>query len=133
MLEIFGMKPWTLVEMPEWFLDKKARGDVWHNCKVDLFCAGGATSPYTYMHADGRHPPMPRTDGMDMLPACVEVMAQAAYWDSFGVRWGRGAHWPLLATMGTGRYRNAYSKSKRNAKNQKKKEAPWNERYWQGW
>ena len=69
---------------------------------------------------------------MDMLPQIVEMMAQAAHWDCFGCRWGRGAHWPLLATIGTGRFRNAQSSMKRCIK-KKAQRAAKSGRHWKGY
>ena len=69
---------------------------------------------------------------MDMLPQSVGMMAQAAHWDCFGCRWGRGAHWPLLATIGTGRFRNAQSSMKRSIK-KKAQRAEKSGRHWQGY
>ena len=56
------------------------------------------------------------TDNFDALPACMEIGANAAWWDPFGVRWGRGAHWPLLAIIGVGRYRSEQMRIKRSKK-----------------
>ena len=135
----FGIVPWVPAEMPKWWSDKKERLAAWHNTKADFFCAGGRIDSYTYMRESGHQPPMHRTDELPMLPGCNEVMAQAVHWDPFGMRWGRGAHWPLLATIGTGRYRSAQMQEKRSwhnwEKNEMKRQARWvskNEVKWIG-
>ena len=69
--------------------------------------------------------PMEKTDDMRPLPSCVEVMAQAYHWDPFGHRWGRGSHWPLLASMGVGRYRSVQMRKKRALKKKAKEMAQW--------
>ena len=99
--------------MPQWFSDSEARTTVWQNQKIDFFCAGGSTDKCTYLHKDGKQPKMSKTDDLPKLPGCVEVMAQAWHWDPFGCRWGRGSHWPLLASIGTGRYRSPQMQEKR--------------------
>ena len=71
---------------------------------------------YTYMRDDGWQANMWNTDKFKPLPHCVEVMAQAWHWDPFGHRWGRGSHWPVLATIGTGRYRSVQMRQKRAKK-----------------
>ena len=47
-------------------------------------------------------------------------MAQAWQWDPLGHRWGRGAHWPLLCTVGTHRYRSKGMQERRRIKNKEK-------------
>ena len=118
----FGVAPWNPVEMPKWFGDSKARLEVWQNQKIDFFCAGGSADNYTYLHKEGKQTKMSKTDDLPKLPGSVEVMAQAWHWDPFGCRWGRGSHWPLLASIGTKRYRSLVMQEKRAWKQWKKPE-----------
>ena len=125
----FGIVPWNPVEMPKWFCDSTARTTVWQNQKIDFFCDGGSTDNYTNLHKGGKQPKVSKTDDLPKLPGCVEVMAQAWHWDPFGCRWGRGSHWPLLASIGTQRFRSAQMQEKRALKkreqNQAKRQRKW--------
>ena len=78
--------------MPAWWTNKEKRQEVWENCKVEYFCDGGNTSSYTYLHKDKYQKKMPKTDDLLPIPACVEIMANGAHWDPYGIRWGRGCH-----------------------------------------
>ena len=45
-----------------------------------------------------------------------EIVANAFWWDPYGARWGRGAHWPLIFGIGRARYRSKQMLEKRRKK-----------------
>ncbi|MCP4240751.1 MAG: hypothetical protein GY772_09340 [bacterium] len=65
---------------------------------------------------------MPRTDGFTPMPRTFEILAQSSRWDPFGHRWGKGSHWPLLASIGTRRFRSAAMRQRRREKESRKRE-----------
>ena len=103
--------------MPAWLHHKPHKRQIFEPMKIRIDYAPSMT----WMRKD-QSPPMPRTDHMKELPPCMEVCANAALWDPFGTRWGRGAHWPLLASIGTGRYRSNQMKDKRAKKKKDKRD-----------
>ena len=84
------------------------------------FFAAGADDPHTWMRRDDPQPTMAKTDELPELPPCKEMMATATFWDPYGARWGRGAHWPLLAIIGTRRTRTPLQKQKRRVRDKAK-------------
>ncbi|MCP4240312.1 MAG: hypothetical protein GY772_07085, partial [bacterium] len=67
---------------------------------------------------DPRH--YSQTRDFDVLPGCVEFLAQAVHWDPFGARWGRDGHWPLLLSVGHRRYRSQRMKRDRHLRKREK-------------
>ena len=54
-----------------------------------------------------------RTLRLDTFPTAQEILADARRWDPWGHRWGRGARWPLIVSIGRGRFRSATMLAKR--------------------
>ena len=61
-----------------------------------------------------------------------EIVANAFWWDPYGARWGRGAHWPLIFSIGRGRYRSQQMLEKR-AKKKIAKKWRWQDTSGAGW
>ena len=110
--DAFGVSPWAAVEMPAWFHHKPNKRHVFEPMKIRI----DYDRDMTYMRK-----PRCAGRGQKELPPCMEIGANSALWDPLGFRWGRGAHWPLLASIGTGRYRSDLMKYKRAQKQKYKR------------
>ena len=62
------------------------------------------------------------TDESEPLPPCQEIIAKSRWWDTYGARWGRGAHWPIIAGIGPARHRSVELRRKQALKKNTKKE-----------
>ncbi|MCP4241718.1 MAG: hypothetical protein GY772_14255, partial [bacterium] len=110
-----GLEPWAPVRMHK---SACAGGQLFESVKIEL----PHDPVLTYLTGNDMPEVRPKsTAQMQELPESMEIMPQCAQWDPLGHRWGRDSHWPLLATIGTKRYRSEQMRKRRNTKNKGRK------------